>query len=157
MRSNYFFVKLSNDPSLSSLPLLTTFLKSYAHPFLGLAPPAPSKQISATTEPGRLAFDTSETAETAFPPLGLEVEDELVEKDIRDRFKKMCEGYFENVAKKLVLEHKVCAHEFLCMGLWSQRPAAVARTRSSEPRSLHPFRGDLRRPPTSLREDDEKL
>jgi len=88
------------------LPLLTTFLKSYAHPFLGLAPPAPSKQISATTEPGRLAFDTSESAETAFPPLGLEAEDELVEKDIRDRFKKMCEGYFENVAKKLVLEHK---------------------------------------------------
>lgn len=34
-------------------------------------------------------------------------EDELVEKDIRDRFKKMCEGYFENVSKKLVIEHNV--------------------------------------------------
>ncbi|KAN0107367.1 Armadillo-type fold [Russula decolorans] len=97
---------LSNDPSLSSLPLLTTFLKSYAHPFLGLAPPAASKQMSASTEPGMLAFGTSKTAETTFPPLGVDAENELVEKDIRDRFKKMCEGYFENVAKKLVLEHK---------------------------------------------------
>ena len=34
-------------------------------------------------------------------------EEELVEKDIRDRFKKMCEGYFDNVAKKLVIEHNV--------------------------------------------------
>ncbi|KAH9972218.1 ARM repeat-containing protein [Russula compacta] len=98
---------LSYDPSLSSLPLLTTFLKSYALPFLGLVSPAASKQISATTEPGMLALDTSEMAEFAFPPLGVEAEaEELVEKDIRDRFKKMCEGYFENVAKKLVLEHK---------------------------------------------------
>ena len=30
-----------------------------------------------------------------------------MEKDIRSRFKKMCEGYYENVAKKLVIEHKV--------------------------------------------------
>lgn len=33
---------------------------------------------------------------------------ELVEKDIRDRFKKMCEGYFQSVSKKLVAEHNVC-------------------------------------------------
>lgn len=33
--------------------------------------------------------------------------DELVEKEIRDRFKKMCEGYFESVSKKLVMEHNV--------------------------------------------------
>jgi regulator of nonsense transcripts 2 len=68
--------------------------------------------MSASTEPGMLAFDTSKTAETTFPPLGVEAENELVEKDIRDRFKKMCEGYFENVAKKLVLEHKVSAPMF---------------------------------------------
>lgn len=98
---------LSNDPSLSSLPLLTTFLKSYARPFLRLVPPAASKQISTTAEPGTLSFDASNADETAFPPLGEEAEeDELVEKDICDRFKKMCEGYFENVAKKLVIEHK---------------------------------------------------
>ncbi|KAI9453157.1 ARM repeat-containing protein [Lactarius psammicola] len=98
---------LSNDPSLSSLPLLTTFLKSYARPFLRLVPPAASKQISTTAEPGTLSFDASKADETAFPPLGVEAEeDELVEKDICDRFKKMCEGYFENVAKKLVIEHK---------------------------------------------------
>jgi regulator of nonsense transcripts 2 len=59
-----------------------------------------------------LSSDMSETVEATFPPLGGGTEgDELVEKDIRDRFKKMCEGYFENVAKKLVLEHKVSATE----------------------------------------------
>jgi len=33
--------------------------------------------------------------------------DELVEKEIRERFKKMCEGYFETVSRKLVKEHQV--------------------------------------------------
>ena len=42
----------------------------------------------------------------AFPTLAQE-SDELVEKDIRDRFKKMCEGYFDSVCKKLVIEHNV--------------------------------------------------
>jgi regulator of nonsense transcripts 2 len=50
---------------------------------------------------------TSDAEKDAFPPVSRE-EDELVEQDIRDRFKKMCEGYFDNVAKKLVIEHKVC-------------------------------------------------
>jgi hypothetical protein len=59
-----------------------------------------------------LAFGTSETAEITFPPLGADAEGELVEKDIRDRFKKMCEVCFENVAKKLVQEHKVPASAF---------------------------------------------
>lgn len=45
----------------------------------------------------------------AFPALAdADEADELVEKEIRDRFKKMCEGYFDSVAKKLVIEHKVC-------------------------------------------------
>jgi len=65
-----------------------------------------------------LALDTSGTAETTFPSLSAEAEGEgLVEKDIRDRFKKMCEGYFENVAKKLVLEHKVSRFRFSSRGL----------------------------------------
>ena len=34
-------------------------------------------------------------------------DEELIEKDIRDRFKKMCEGYFENVSKILVKDHMV--------------------------------------------------
>lgn len=82
-----------------------------------------------------LALDTSEMAEIAFPPLGVEAEkDELVEKDIRDRLKKMCEGYFENVAKKLVLEHKVSALRFLYTTLWQHDdPAEVARARSPKP------------------------
>jgi regulator of nonsense transcripts 2 len=62
-----------------------------------------------------LVSDASEAVEITFPPLGAGAErDELVEKDIRDRFKKMCEGYFENVAKKLVLEHKVYVPKFPC-------------------------------------------
>ena len=39
-------------------------------------------------------------------------EEELVEQEVRDRFKKMCEGYFDNVAKKLVIEHKVLSFDF---------------------------------------------
>ncbi|KAI0688727.1 transcription factor [Cerioporus squamosus] len=101
---------LSNDPSLSSLPLLLAFLKSYSRPYLGIVPPTSSKQVSVTSESGTLSENASEEAAQmngangAFPALTNESE-ELVEKEIRDRFKKMCEGYFDNVAKKLVIEH----------------------------------------------------
>ncbi|KAF9227255.1 ARM repeat-containing protein [Gyrodon lividus] len=99
---------LSNDPSLSSLPLLSTFLKSYARPYLGLMPPQ-AKQIPSDAEPGTLSSITTSETQGAFPPL-LHEEEELVEQDIRDRFKRMCEAYFDNVAKKLVIEHK-CLQE----------------------------------------------
>ncbi|KAK1225711.1 mRNA decay protein [Marasmius sp. AFHP31] len=99
---------LSNDPSLSSLPLLSSFLKSYSLPFLGIAPSATSKQISNTSEPGSLsssqAEDTTSTSLDGFPSLQNEAE-QLIEKDTRDRFKRMCEGYFDNVCKKLLIEH----------------------------------------------------
>ncbi|KAF4621286.1 hypothetical protein D9613_000759 [Agrocybe pediades] len=97
---------LSNDPSLSSLPLLTTFLKSYSRPFLGITPSAPAKQISSEAEPGTLSNQVQEETEEHHYPAILKEEDELVEQDIRDRFKRMCEGYFDNVCKKLVIEHK---------------------------------------------------
>ncbi|EIN12047.1 transcription factor [Punctularia strigosozonata HHB-11173 SS5] len=98
---------LSNDPTLSSLPLLTTFLKSYSRPYLGIVPPANvAKQISSASEPGTMSAESSNgDAAGAFPTLFNE-ERELVSKDVRDRFKRMCEGYFENVSKKLVIEHK---------------------------------------------------
>ncbi|PPQ97386.1 hypothetical protein CVT26_006620 [Gymnopilus dilepis] len=97
---------LSNDPTLSSLPLLTTFLKSYSRPFLGIVPPAPAKQIDSNSEPGSLSTNVQDHEEHGqFPPM-LNEEEELVEQDIRDRFKRMCEGYFDNVCKKLVIEHK---------------------------------------------------
>jgi regulator of nonsense transcripts 2 len=95
---------LSNDPTLSSMPLLTTFLKSYSRPYLGLTPPS-TKQIPTSSEPGTLSSATTNEEDGAFPSLTKE-EEELVEQDIRDRFKRMCEGYFDNVAKKLVIEHK---------------------------------------------------
>ncbi|KAF8557593.1 ARM repeat-containing protein [Imleria badia] len=95
---------LSNDPTLSSLPLLSTFLKSYARPYLGLTP-AQTKQIPSDSEPGTLSSITTSETQGSFPPL-LNEDEELVEQEIRDRFKRMCEGYFDNVAKKLVLEHK---------------------------------------------------
>ncbi|KAL5523773.1 hypothetical protein ACEPAG_7946 [Sanghuangporus baumii] len=98
---------LSNDPTLSSLPLLSTFLKSYARPYLGIIPSTPSKaQIPENILTGSLASETSQNA-ALFPRLGADnEEDELVEKDTRSRFKRMCEGYFESVSKKLVIEHK---------------------------------------------------
>ncbi|KAL0956498.1 hypothetical protein HGRIS_002642 [Hohenbuehelia grisea] len=98
---------LSNDPSLSSLPLLSIFLKSYSRPYLGITPPSASSQISSSSEPGTLSATTSESEQKGaqFPAL-LPESEELVEQEIRDRFKRMCEGYFDNVCKKLVIEHK---------------------------------------------------
>jgi regulator of nonsense transcripts 2 len=108
-RPIYPFFQLSNDPSLSSLPLLSTFLKSYSLPFLGLTPSSGTKQqISTTAEPGTLSASTevAENEGVAPPP----EEEELVEKELRDRFKRMCEGYFDSVSKKLVKEHMVRCH-----------------------------------------------
>ena len=102
-------MQLSNDPSLSSLPLLLAFLKPFSRPYLGIVPPQSSKQVSSTSEAGTLSEAASaEAAHTdgAVPAVASE-DEELVEKEIRDRFKKMCEGYFDKVAKKLVIEHKV--------------------------------------------------
>ncbi|KAG9058049.1 hypothetical protein FS842_002010 [Serendipita sp. 407] len=71
---------LSHDTTLSSVPLLITFIKGYGRQFLG---------ISANNS-------TDEIPES----------EELVEKEVRDRFRKMCEGYYDSVAKLLVKEHK---------------------------------------------------
>lgn len=106
----YQSCQLSNDPTLSSLPLLATFLKSYACPFLGLLPAGLSKQISSETEPGSLSASQPEPV----PPM-LDEGEQLVEKDIRDRFKRMSEGYFENVCKKLVIEHTVGINQKACV------------------------------------------
>jgi regulator of nonsense transcripts 2 len=90
--------------------LLSTFLKSYARPFLGISPPAPGS--AAKNGDG----DAATTDAQAFPELGTNSVDEsgeLVEPEIRDRFKRMCEGYFESVSKKLVLEHKVSSFSYI--------------------------------------------
>jgi regulator of nonsense transcripts 2 len=79
---------------------LTTFLKSYSRPYLGTTPPQFSK---ATATNGDGSVNGAEDTEKVIPET-----EELVEKDIRDRFKRMCEGYFQNVSKKLVIEHNVC-------------------------------------------------
>jgi regulator of nonsense transcripts 2 len=78
---------------------LTTFLKSYSRPYLGITPP----QFSKAATDGDATADGTNDTEKAIPQT-----EELVEKDIRDRFKRMCEGYFQNVSKKLVIEHNVC-------------------------------------------------
>ncbi|PFH51566.1 hypothetical protein AMATHDRAFT_74915 [Amanita thiersii Skay4041] len=94
---------LSNDPSLSSLPLLITFLRYYSRPYLGIQPPASSKQIPLQTEPGTLS-SVQQRGDDEFALV--KEEEDLVEQDIRDRFKRMCEGYFDSVCKKLLIEHK---------------------------------------------------
>ena len=119
---NFRPTQLSNDPSLSSLPLLTTFLKSYSRPYLRITPP----QFSKTTTNGDSTKGTEDT-EKAVPET-----EEFVEKGIRDRFKKMCEGYFQNVSKKLAIEHSVrgikATLAYVTHGL-----VAITRTGSSEP------------------------
>ena len=104
MAHNLEIPKLSNDPSLSSLPLLITFLKSYSWPFLGIVPAAANKQISADVEPGSLSYNQA-NGDASHESLWQE--EELVSQDVRERFKRMCEGYYDNVCKKLVIEHKV--------------------------------------------------
>lgn len=105
------------------------FLKSYSLPFLGITP-AIIKQVSANSEPGTMSA-THAVDSLAFPALDDDT-GSLIEQDIRDRFKRMCEGYFESVSKKLVIEHKVSARNFtgsheLIHTYW----IATARTRSS--------------------------
>lgn len=74
---------------------------------MGIAPLAQAKsQISENLEPGTLASTTQD--ESRSPGTKSENEaDELVEKDMRMRFKRMCENYFEDVAKILLIAHKV--------------------------------------------------
>ena len=75
-----------------------------------MVPPQTNKgQVSENVEPGSLASATEEQSSSA---LVINEDDELVEKEIRARFKKMCEGYYENVSKKLVIEHKVTAFDY---------------------------------------------
>jgi regulator of nonsense transcripts 2 len=52
-----------------------------------------------------LSADTQQKATSA--SIVVNEDEELIEKDIRDRFKKMCEGYFDNVSKILVKDHVV--------------------------------------------------
>ena len=71
-------------------------------------PPMVPKQIHATGEPGSLSNVQSSSSDTECRSISTHKEEhELIEQDIRDRFKRMCEGYFDNVCKKLVIEHKV--------------------------------------------------
>ena len=104
--SAHHILQLSNDPTLSSLPLFSTFLKAYSRPFLGISTSSSvsKQQASADAAPGDLSSTTQASAD--FPTLARDA-DELVEQDIRDRFRRMCEGYFESVSKKLLIEHKV--------------------------------------------------
>ena len=67
------------------------------------------------------AGEASGTSTVAF-----DEDEELVEKDIRERFKRMCEGYFDNVAKKLIIEHKVRRSAYyLKAGAHHRRPSGV--------------------------------
>jgi len=98
--------QLSGDPSLSSLPILVMFLKVYGRTYLGLAAPA-SKSTRTAVEAGSLAETVSrEEGEARLATIADESE-ELVEKDIRERFRRMCEGYYDKVGQKLVIEHNV--------------------------------------------------
>ena len=85
---------------------------------------------------GDLAADMKQDAES-FPQLGtVDDDDELVEKETRARFKRMCEGYFESVSRKLVIEHKVCSSQLYIFLSIQNRLAlliAPARTRSQKP------------------------
>lgn len=63
----------------------------------------PNKQIPADIEPDTNTATVHES-QSELPTIG---RGELIEQDVRDRFKRMCEGYFDNICKKLLIEHKV--------------------------------------------------
>ena len=54
-----------------------------------------------------------------------------MEKEIRDRFKKMCEGYFDNVAKKLVIEHNVSLMQ-PCLTSVTQERRSASKIKTGE-------------------------
>lgn len=67
--------------------------------------------MSSSETPGNLSANTQNNAISA---TAFSEEDELVEKETRERFKRMCEGYFDTISKKLVREHLVCTPICLC-------------------------------------------
>ncbi|KZO98973.1 ARM repeat-containing protein [Calocera viscosa TUFC12733] len=79
---------LSHDPSLSSLPLLISFIKSFARPYLGVhageAAPEPTPSEAQAQE---------------------DEQDELIERETRDKLRRMTENYYDTVSKKLVQAH----------------------------------------------------
>ena len=62
--------------------------------------------MSADSEPGTLSDSVANSDANGIAQV-LSEDQELVEQETRERFKRMCEGYFESVSKKLVIEHKV--------------------------------------------------
>ena len=59
---------------------------------------------------GSISADAQQQATSA--DVVVDEDEELIAKDIRDRFKKMCEGYFDNVSKILVKDHVVGINPF---------------------------------------------
>ena len=62
-----------------------------------------NKQMPADIEPDNNPATVDES-QSESPTIG---RGNLIEQDVRDRFKRMCEGYFDNICKKLLIEHKV--------------------------------------------------
>ena len=62
-----------------------------------------TSQIPTIAEPGSLSSAQSQREnEIAQFPQFIREEEELVEQDLRERFKRMCEGYFDNVCTRAV-------------------------------------------------------
>ena len=117
---------------MSSLPLLVTFLKSYSRPYLGISSTAATGQVTTENGDGSLSADAQQKA--TFANIVVNEDEELIEKDIRDRFKRMCEGYFENVSKILVKDHVVRIALFWWKRVWMliRCPCSAFKNRTGE-------------------------
>lgn len=119
--------QLSHDPTLASLPLLATFLKSYARPFLGIAPSQGTKQqASASEDTGEMSVASENAADLDSIP----EDDELVEKDTRDKFKRMCNAYYDSVVKKLIKEHDVSRTSYSVIHAESEQVRLLSGSKS---------------------------
>ena len=99
-------------------------------------PPASAKQqVQEGASAGTLASQAYKGVAEILSEAG-----ELVEREIRARFKRMCEGYYENVSKKLIKEHKVCVSSLWDRLVFQFCVVALVGTRSSKSRGVHTFR-----------------
>jgi hypothetical protein len=114
------------------LPLLITFLKSYSRPYLGISSTAATGQVTSANGDCSLSADAQQKATSA--SVVTNEAEELIEKDIRDRFKKMCDGYFGDVSKILVKDHVVGVALFMSKRGWTLIlfPCSVFKNKTGE-------------------------
>lgn len=91
--------QLSSDPLYTSLPLFSTFLKSYSRLYLGPPPSSPSSASVLDPKPGEQLSNGPE-------------EEELVPLDLQRRLRSLFAAYYEGLSK-VVTKGRVVSSTFI--------------------------------------------